>query len=83
MIEALNNKNIKVKGISFDGDKASVSIFAKDFVIKIMKEYSGGKRLINIEKFCKKYDNLFPFCDPTHILKRIRTFIIKYNSVID
>ena len=45
--------------------------------------FTNTKRGIDIFKHCTNHDGLLPLCDPTHMLRRARTYVLNHNSVID
>ena len=81
--EVLKLKGITVNGIFFDGDALAVKLFCTRFVERTQHEYGSVKNKFNYKDYCDQHWSLFPFCDPARLLKRIGTYLLNHNSVLD
>ena len=81
--EVLKLKGITVNGIFFDGDALAVKLFCIRFVKGTQHQYSSAKIKFNGKDYYDRHCSLFLFCDPTRLLKRIGTYLLNHNSVLD
>lgn len=72
-----------VRGCCFDGDKGSVALFLKPFFNRVAFYLNDPKRQHSMDYIVGKAEELIPFPDPLHLLKRIRSQILSNSMVID
>ena len=81
LLYALCDVGTLVSGASFDGDKASVKSFCKEFYEGVAAELN-SKRTSDLIKCCKYYEGPAPCADPLHLPKRVRPNARLNNSVV-
>ena len=82
LLHALGDVGVQVSGASFDGDKVLVKILCKEFYESVVLELT-NQCTPDLIKYCKNYNSPLPCCGPPHLLKRVRTYLLTHDSVID
>ena len=54
-----------------------------DFYEHIKQKFLKSHHRMQAITVCKQFKGLLPFCDPTNLLKRVRTFLLNNRSTID
>ncbi|CAL5991370.1 EF-Hand_1 [Hexamita inflata] len=83
-VQALQTNKINIIGMSFDGEPNQKQAFTNQFFNYLLNNrYNSDGSLKNIIQVLNQYNGILIFCEPLHLAKRIRSYIILNDSVVE